>query len=569
MTIYVLDVASYQQGLTIPQVKAAGFHAVNLKISHGLTQKSVIADVVGWATRARAAGLGLSTFHWLDNSASGVAQANYAWSRIKAIGGPKGVAHVVDAESSTAPPTQAQWTDYMETMTKHLGRTVTIYTGDWWWTARKWPGSSRTPLLWAAPNAGYLGTYPGDASPHWNAGYGGWPELAVMQYGVGKLPGGVIDVSKSAIRHPWVWAAMTGGDVLVGPPDPGNSPPEAWTIPMTAAEIAVVRSNLLEDRPERRAAMVAEFPVIDDPDTLPILPAGAGEVCAPVIAAEMADWLALGGGNSGCVGNAAHKTGFHRGSAFIPASDYSRVRDPNGSDGPYTNGNYACAGDFAHGGKAKLRAIHADVLDRLMDNDPSLSMVCEMIVQPIAGQPVRYWARWAGTGTLRTYTGVGHDTWSHISIYRSRANQRPRLWATQAEDDDMPTTPAQFLTLLKDPDITAYFRATPLQYTGGGIPTGMSILGVYAELLATSRALAKRDGVTPAELEAAKAEIEREMAAIEARNVTRDAETVAALLAKVGGATPGTPIQQEQLVAAVREVYGEAVVRAAEAVHRG
>lgn len=151
-------------------------------------------------------------------------------------------------------------------------------------------------------------------------------------------------------------------------------------------------------------------------------------VAAPVIAREMSEWVKLGGGNSGIVGNSAHGSGFHRAANEIPSSDYSRRRDPQGADGPFTNWNYACAGDFSHHNNAALRKRHLDVLTRLMNNDPKLSMICEFIGKPWANQPVKYWARWNGVRTLRNYTGEGHDTWSHISWYRSRADQPAHLW---------------------------------------------------------------------------------------------------------------------------------------------
>lgn len=155
----------------------------------------------------------------------------------------------------------------------------------------------------------------------------------------------------------------------------------------------------------------------------------------------MADWVALGGGNSGCCGNSLHTYGFHRAANQISASDYSRRRDPDGPDRP-VNWSYACAGDFAHRGNAKLRARHALVLARLMRDDPAFSMVCEFIGQPWPGKPVYYWSRWDGVRTLQKYTGSGHDTWSHISWWRSRADQRPYLWRTAAPAPTPKPSPA-------------------------------------------------------------------------------------------------------------------------------
>lgn len=136
----------------------------------------------------------------------------------------------------------------------------------------------------------------------------------------------------------------------------------------------------------------------------------------------MRDWVALGGGNSGCCGDIHHSYGFHLPANALPTSDYSR---PHEAAAP-ANMNWACAGDFGHSGRPELRARHLNVLNRLMAGQ--LPMICEFIGQPWAGKPVYYWARWNGVQTLQRYTGTGHDTWSHISWWRSRAGERAYLW---------------------------------------------------------------------------------------------------------------------------------------------
>lgn len=209
MTMHLIDVASYQGALNAEDVKAAGFTAVNLKVSHGLSRKSVHPDVTGWVDRARALGLGVSTFHYLTDEAGGEAQAEYAYARIAELGLLYGTAHQLDVESAPAPPLSSV-RGYLERMTQLLGRPVALYTGDWWWRPRGWNVTDLAPYLWAAPNAGYVGAYPGDNSPHWRAGYG-WPDLGIMQYAVSALPGGKIEVSKSAVRDPEVWRSLTQG----------------------------------------------------------------------------------------------------------------------------------------------------------------------------------------------------------------------------------------------------------------------------------------------------------------------------------------------------------------------
>lgn len=150
-------------------------------------------------------------------------------------------------------------------------------------------------------------------------------------------------------------------------------------------------------------------------------------VASPIIKLEMDDWVALGGQNFGILGayDGSHPTGFHRAGFEVPVTDYSRRHDPGR---PYDL-TWGCAGDFAHVGNARLRALHAGLLARLMADDPKLRMIVEFIGQPWPDQPVMYWARWSGTEVLKRYTGKGHDRWSHISWQRSTAYQRAYLWS--------------------------------------------------------------------------------------------------------------------------------------------
>jgi hypothetical protein len=209
MTLYLLDIASYQAGMDLAVAKAKGWDLVNIKTSQGDWYTHTAAK--SWADKARALSMGICTFHWLDNSASGRAQADIAYRRMREIGGPGGMAHQLDCEDRQRPATQQIMRDYAARMQDLLGRHIVVYTGDWWWQPRGWTGASLTPYLWAAPNAGYLGSYPGDASSHWRAGYGGWGDYSVLQYAVSPISGaGGGNVSKSAIRDPRVWAALTG-----------------------------------------------------------------------------------------------------------------------------------------------------------------------------------------------------------------------------------------------------------------------------------------------------------------------------------------------------------------------
>jgi hypothetical protein len=217
VTEYLLDIASYQGDLTLADVQRAGFSAVNLKISHGVGLRSVHPNLAGYAAGALVRGLGICTFHYLTGENSGAAQATYAYQRLLELGLVDGTAHQADVEAASV--TERIVAEYVTTMQALLGRPIIVYTGDWYWASRGWRGSALTPYLWAAPNDGYPGHYPGDTSSAWTAGYGGWSTLAVMQYAVEPLrypdgTAGTIKVSKSAVRDPQVWAALTGGEPM-------------------------------------------------------------------------------------------------------------------------------------------------------------------------------------------------------------------------------------------------------------------------------------------------------------------------------------------------------------------
>lgn len=439
----LVDVSRYQVETAKPfdlaKAQAAGYHIANIALTGG--RGYVSGD---WAPtcidRARKLGMGVSTYHWLDGRTSGAAQARAQLARLRGMFGTRlgGFGHCVDIEETgehgITPPAWAHVRDYVNAMQDELGRHIAVYSGRWWWAPKGWPGATLTPWLMGAPMGGYVDTPPSATAVTWTASYGGWQQLAIMQWGVAPLPG-TGDCSLSIIRDHGVWADLTGGDALMPQADPGNAQPEAWAGPAAPAALL----DELDDMARRITRHVTGHDDVPgfvaqlnrqveehQPSPLNVIPYGAGEICAPVISAEMNDWIECGGSSSGCVGDSRHGTGFHRGADFIPPTDYSRRRDPNGADGPFINGLWACAGDFRHGGKPELRAKHKAVLALLRRG--AFPMICEMIVQPDAGKPVMYWARWEGVENIREYTGSGHDLWSHLSWTRSKANQRPHLW---------------------------------------------------------------------------------------------------------------------------------------------
>lgn len=447
----LVDVSRYQveipNPLNLAQARGAGYQIANVALSGG--QGYVPGS---WAetymATARTYGMGVSTYHWIDGRTSGAAQAATNLSRLRRTFGTSllGFAHVVDMEETGAkgitPPTWAHVRDYVNAIQDALGRHMMIYSGDWRWPAN-WPGATLTPWLMGAPNDP-VPAEPAASSVAWHAGWGGWDSFAVLQWAVRPLPG-TGNCSLSLIRDHGVWADLTGGDVLMPAADPGNAQPEAWAgrpvSPATVDELvnlsATIETNIRAALPETQSSdatadltkwLIREGHPIQDIGTaaglLPVIPRGAGETCAPTIGAEQNDWISLGGSNLGCVGDKNHGTGFHRGANFVPATDYSRKRDPNGADGPFVDWNYACAGDFRHGGNAELRDLGRIVLAQLMAG--LWTNIGEFIGQPWADRPVMYWNRW--TGVLSEYTGSGHDVWFHISWYRSRVNTNTHIW---------------------------------------------------------------------------------------------------------------------------------------------
>lgn len=209
MTLFMVDVSRHQversDPLDLGEALKAGVGIVNIQLDRGRQDDVLPPWAATYAQAALRLGMGVCTYKWLDSRTGGAESARRAFERMRAIGGPDDMAHVVDCEEDA---TQDQLRAYVTAMTGLLGRPIAIYTGRWWLQPRGWQINDLTPFLHAAPTSGYQAMYAGDESLAWQAGYGGWEDVSILQYGVRTLPGtGACSVS--AIRDPEVWARLT------------------------------------------------------------------------------------------------------------------------------------------------------------------------------------------------------------------------------------------------------------------------------------------------------------------------------------------------------------------------
>lgn len=386
VTRYIADVASYQGALTPADLFRAGVSVANVKISHGLGQRSVHPNAAGWI--ANRAGVEISTFHWLTGDASGAAQARYAYSRMQALGVPDRSVHTVDCESD------ADWQiicDYVTVMRQLLHRPVALYTGDWWWRAagRDWSDPDLLPYVWAAPSQGYLSRYPGDAAPQWVINYAGHTALTVMQFAVQPVPhagGQPVDVSLSAVRDNAAWADLSTpreGGVTVAP----------------------------DSLKETRTYIISETGL--DPDAVGIV---------------------------GDDNHAASGSSYHLGKSALRADSYSIIESSRDRNGLTEDAAALDIGTFSinRGGKThNLRTFSIWLVGQCVAGAPDTLDIREVIYTP-DGVNVRRWDRLG----RRTSGPDSHLTHTHISWFRD-STKRSKIglfqrYFREIEGDDMP-----------------------------------------------------------------------------------------------------------------------------------
>lgn len=130
----------------------------------------------------------------------------------------------------------------------------------------------------------------------------------------------------------------------------------------------------------------------------------------------------------------------------------------------------------------ELRELSVWLVAECRANAPDTRDICEIIYSP-DGVQVLQWDRERGvTSAPRTHSDLSHRMHTHISWYRdSEFRDKTAVFRRFYESRDN-MTPAQFVALLKDPTVAALMRAFPWQYSGGGIATGKSTLGVLNDI---------------------------------------------------------------------------------------
>lgn len=177
MTLYGIDIAKYQGGLNLAQVKREGFAWVEARASTGYQNEPVDPAFAGFKAAAAKVGLPLIGYHFLYSNRV-VPIAKQAAQCAAAIGDTS-VPVMIDHETAdnTGVPSAAEAVAFAEAMRSHGYRVPLWYLPHWVWQRL---GSPALPVntgmgLVASSyvnGSGYASAlYPGDSA--WPGGYGG------------------------------------------------------------------------------------------------------------------------------------------------------------------------------------------------------------------------------------------------------------------------------------------------------------------------------------------------------------------------------------------------------------
>lgn len=177
----------------------------------------------------------------------------------------------------------------------------------------------------------------------------------------------------------------------------------------------------------------------------------------------------------------------------------------------------------------------------------------------LAGTAARADDRW----TRRPYAGTDPGPGRlHLGVRPTGDAKRDQLPWGLTEENGMDAK--QFLALLKDPAVATQLRALPWQYTGGGIPQGMSTLGVLNELVLTVRAIGEvvaRQSADPAGVRALLTALPTPRGTVEALAAPPAADADAGSV-PVGGPAAGGPVVLRPADQPAAGVDGDALAEA-------
>lgn len=223
MVIFGIDAhTSYQAGLDVEQVAREGYQFMIIKATQGATGYTAPAAFDGWIRRGRAAGMVCGAYHWLTD-ADPIGQVEHYLDRLAAVGGPQGLLCAVDVEDVKHPPTYAGLRRFADRFADRTGgHPLLVYTGAWWWSPRGWNGAAVSPHLWASRyvvGSGYgSALYAKVPASWWYPGYGGWPEVTMLQYSSsGRVAGRSVDVNAYRGTLPQLRALTVPGVATTSP----------------------------------------------------------------------------------------------------------------------------------------------------------------------------------------------------------------------------------------------------------------------------------------------------------------------------------------------------------------
>lgn len=160
---------------------------------------------------------------------------------------------------------------------------------------------------------------------------------------------------------------------------------------------------------------------------------------APALVIEKNRLKKIGGSFLGIEGDPKHSFGYHLAASELPGDDYSM----SGRNRPIKSTSACCAIDIGMDWKASRKWL-AWLITSIRER--RITGVAE-VIGSFNGRDVRYWSATETPGWQQNgvpYTGEGHDTWTHVSIYRSDVTTDRGILAGwtgtghDGGDDDMP-----------------------------------------------------------------------------------------------------------------------------------